>query len=201
VLRRNELRRSGRTRQHREKCCGSKTDYRDPGAIQRAFRRSGVLGLSRATRTCSWRNLATANAAREIQQGFPNNADSVVVLLDGEQAFKKIDAADIDIYWGANIGTEDEILVSGRVPEVVNDIEVRNNCQVVVVENPPSRRYGAVSFENPAHSLVDGAVACSGCDAPEYAADDRAASSSRHRAIIAGLAANRTILSGGCRYR
>ena len=60
---------------------------------------------------------------RKLAGGFPNNADSVVVLLDGEQSFTKIDSADIDIYWGAYIGTEDEILVSGRLSEVVNDIE------------------------------------------------------------------------------
>ena len=60
---------------------------------------------------------------RKLAEGFPNNVDSVVVLLDGEQAFKKIDATDVDIYWGANIGTEDEILVSGRLREVANDIE------------------------------------------------------------------------------
>jgi precorrin-6A synthase len=47
----------------------------------------------------------------------------VVVLLDGEQSFKKIEGSDIDIYWGAYIGTEDEILVSGRLSKVMNDIE------------------------------------------------------------------------------
>ncbi len=60
---------------------------------------------------------------RKLAEGFPNNADSVVVLLDGEQSFTEIDSADIDIYWGAYIGTEDEILVSGRLSEVANDIE------------------------------------------------------------------------------
>jgi precorrin-6A synthase len=60
---------------------------------------------------------------RKLAEGFPNNADSVVVLLDGEQSFKKIEGSDIDIYWGAYIGTEDEILVSGRLSEVMHDIE------------------------------------------------------------------------------
>jgi precorrin-6A synthase len=60
---------------------------------------------------------------RKLVAGFPNGADSVVVLLDGEQSFKMIDGADIDIYWGAYLGTEYEILVSGRLSEVANDIE------------------------------------------------------------------------------
>jgi precorrin-6A synthase len=60
---------------------------------------------------------------RKLRDGFPDNADSVVVLLDGEQSFKKIDGSDIDIYWGAYLGTENEILVSGRLSEVANDIE------------------------------------------------------------------------------
>lgn len=60
---------------------------------------------------------------RKLAEGFPNNADSVVVLLDGEQRFKMIENTDIDIYWGAYVGTEDEILVSGRLSDVVNDIE------------------------------------------------------------------------------
>jgi precorrin-6A synthase len=60
---------------------------------------------------------------RKLAEGFPDNVDSVVVLLDGEQSFTKIENADIDIYWGAYLGTEDEILVSGRLSEVGNDIE------------------------------------------------------------------------------
>jgi precorrin-6A synthase len=56
-------------------------------------------------------------------EGWPDNADSVVVLLDGEQAFKKIDGKDIDIHWGAYVGTADEIVVSGRLPEVRDDID------------------------------------------------------------------------------
>jgi precorrin-6A synthase len=60
---------------------------------------------------------------RNLTEGLPNNADSVVVLLDGEQSFKTIKSNDVDIYWGAYIGTADEILVSGRLSEVMNDID------------------------------------------------------------------------------
>ena len=60
---------------------------------------------------------------RRLAQSFPSDSDSVVVMLDGEQAFKKIDSADIDIYWGAYLGTADEKLVSGRLADVAADID------------------------------------------------------------------------------
>jgi precorrin-6A synthase len=60
---------------------------------------------------------------RKLAEGFPADADSVVVMLDGEQAFKKIDSAAVDIYWGAYLGTADEKLVFGPLAEVTADIE------------------------------------------------------------------------------
>jgi precorrin-6A synthase len=60
---------------------------------------------------------------RKLADGFPDYADSVVVLLDGQQSFKTVESADFDIYWGAYIGTKDEILVSGRLSDVARDIE------------------------------------------------------------------------------
>jgi precorrin-6A synthase len=59
---------------------------------------------------------------RKLAEGFPDNADSVVVLLDGQMAFKTVDE-DVEIYWGAYVGTEDEILVSGRLGDVLEEIE------------------------------------------------------------------------------
>jgi precorrin-6A synthase len=59
---------------------------------------------------------------RKLVEGFPNNADSVVVMLDGQAAFKSV-AGDMEIYWGAYIGTEDEVLVSGKLREVLDEIE------------------------------------------------------------------------------
>jgi precorrin-6A synthase len=60
---------------------------------------------------------------RRIAEGFPHNVDSVVVMLDAENAYKHFVDQDIDIYWGAYIGTPDEILVSGKLKEVAGDIE------------------------------------------------------------------------------
>ncbi len=59
---------------------------------------------------------------RRLAEGFPDGLDGVVVMLDGEEAFTRLDGADLDIFWGAYLGTEDEILVSGRLSEVMGDI-------------------------------------------------------------------------------
>jgi precorrin-6A synthase len=60
---------------------------------------------------------------RKIAEGLPNNVDDVVVMLDADCTFKAIDHSDIDIYWGAYVGTEDEILVAGNLRERMEDIE------------------------------------------------------------------------------
>jgi precorrin-6A synthase len=59
---------------------------------------------------------------RRLTEGFPNDIGDVVVVLDGDQAFKRIDSDNLDIYWGAYLGTPDEILVSGSLKDVMNDI-------------------------------------------------------------------------------
>ena len=60
---------------------------------------------------------------RKIAEGLPNNADDVIVMLNADCSFKAIGDSDIDIFWGAYIGTEDEILVAGNLREHMNDIE------------------------------------------------------------------------------
>ncbi|WP_081486461.1 precorrin-6A synthase (deacetylating) [Nitrospirillum viridazoti] len=61
---------------------------------------------------------------RRLAEGFPNNADSIVVMLDADNTYKRYaDQDDIEIHWGAYLGTPDEILVSGKLKDVVDDIE------------------------------------------------------------------------------
>jgi precorrin-6A synthase len=60
---------------------------------------------------------------RRIAEGFPDNVDSVVVMLDAENGFKRFADQDIDIFWGAYIGTPDEILIAGKLEDVAADIE------------------------------------------------------------------------------
>jgi precorrin-6A synthase len=55
---------------------------------------------------------------RLLAEGFPANADDVAVMLDGGCAFTGLDLAGVDIYWGAYVGSADEILISGPAEEV-----------------------------------------------------------------------------------
>lgn len=59
---------------------------------------------------------------RKLASGFPGEVGSVVVLLDGAQTFAHLMEADLDIFWGAYLGTEDEILLSGKLADVKDEI-------------------------------------------------------------------------------
>ncbi|MEH0573962.1 MULTISPECIES: precorrin-6A synthase (deacetylating) [Streptomyces] len=60
---------------------------------------------------------------RRLAEGFPEGVDDVVVMLDAHQTFRRYADDDVDIYWGAYIGTPDEILVSGPIAEAGPRIE------------------------------------------------------------------------------
>jgi precorrin-6A synthase len=53
----------------------------------------------------------------------PQLTHDSVVLLDGECAFSKLRDADLEIYWGAYLGTADEILLSGPLAEIAPRIQ------------------------------------------------------------------------------
>jgi precorrin-6A synthase len=60
---------------------------------------------------------------RRLAAGLPEGIDNAVVLLDADGAFKAIEDDGIDIYWGAYVGSADEILRAGRLREVKDEIE------------------------------------------------------------------------------
>jgi precorrin-6A synthase len=59
---------------------------------------------------------------RLTEEGLPDNAGSTVIMLDGKCAFQTIPGKDVTIHWGAYLGTPDEILVSGRLADVEEEI-------------------------------------------------------------------------------
>jgi precorrin-6A synthase len=60
---------------------------------------------------------------RKLVEGLPNDIDDVIVMLDADCSFKTLGDDDFDIYWGAYIGTTDEILVAGNLRERMGEIE------------------------------------------------------------------------------
>jgi precorrin-6A synthase len=67
---------------------------------------------------------------RRLAEGYPAGADSVVVMLDAQNAYLRHAARDLDIYWGAYIGTPHELLIAGKVSQVGEQIrEVREQAR------------------------------------------------------------------------
>jgi precorrin-6A synthase len=58
---------------------------------------------------------------RRVAAGLPDDARDVVVMLDSKLAFTGLEG-EWEIYWGAYLGTPDEILISGRLSEVAGEI-------------------------------------------------------------------------------
>lgn len=79
-----------------------------------ARHRIALNGIGEPVRITTGRKLAEQPAIA---------AESVVVMLDGEQSFKKVAGDDIDVYWGAYVGTADEVLIAGRLADVGGKIE------------------------------------------------------------------------------
>lgn len=60
---------------------------------------------------------------RRLAEGLPSDVDSLVVMLDAEDAYRRLNDPALEIYWGAYVGTPDEILISGRLTEVADEIQ------------------------------------------------------------------------------
>ena len=60
---------------------------------------------------------------RRLAAGQVSEADSVVVMLDAQDAYRQVADPQTEIYWGAYLGTPDEILISGKLEEVADEIE------------------------------------------------------------------------------
>lgn len=59
---------------------------------------------------------------RRLRDGLPVGQDNVVVMLDGELVCRSFTDPGLEIYWGAYLGTPDEVLVAGLLVEVIDDI-------------------------------------------------------------------------------
>jgi precorrin-6A synthase len=68
------------------------------------------------------RPLLVTTGRRLAEDGWPPGVDDVVVMLDGAGAFRALDPDGITIYWGAYLGTPDEILLAGPLAETGPEI-------------------------------------------------------------------------------
>jgi precorrin-6A synthase len=79
-----------------------------------------------AAHKISWNEIGAPvhiTTGRRLSEEQLTSDANVLVLLDGQCSFKARQDADVDIYWGAYLGTADEILLSGRLGEVSARIE------------------------------------------------------------------------------
>jgi precorrin-6A synthase len=60
---------------------------------------------------------------RKLLEGLPEGVGTAVVMLDNGSGLRALANEDVDIYWGAYLGTPDEILISGKLSEKVEEIE------------------------------------------------------------------------------
>ena len=60
---------------------------------------------------------------RRLADGMPDGLDSAVVMLDAGFAPREFDDPRLHVYWGAYLGTPDEVLLSGRLVDVAEEIE------------------------------------------------------------------------------
>jgi precorrin-6A synthase len=60
---------------------------------------------------------------RKLPHCLPTESDNVVVMLNGEITLEGIDPHTTMIHWGAYLGTEHEILLSGLVSQVLEDLQ------------------------------------------------------------------------------
>jgi precorrin-6A synthase len=65
----------------------------------------------------------TVTTGRRLLDAVAAGADNLVVMLDGSLTCATLSLGDWHIWWGANLGTPDEALVSGSLHEVIEEIE------------------------------------------------------------------------------
>jgi precorrin-6A synthase len=90
-----------------------------------AFEYSVVPGITSVQALAARHRIALTGIGEPVQittgrrlaaEGMPSGVDNVVVMLDGGTSFDRVAADDVDIYWGAYLGTDDELLAAGPLP-------------------------------------------------------------------------------------
>ena len=65
----------------------------------------------------------TVTTGRRLREhGWPTDAESVAVMLDGGCAFQTLDPTGVEIWWGAYLGMDQQILRAGSLSDIGADI-------------------------------------------------------------------------------
>lgn len=69
----------------------------------------------------------TITTGRRVGEGEADELSSAVVMLDNHQVFQRFAPTEAEIFWGAYLGTADEILVAGPVKDVMAEIDEKRS--------------------------------------------------------------------------
>ncbi|MBB5345725.1 precorrin-6A synthase (deacetylating) [Tunturibacter empetritectus] len=86
---------------------------------------------------------------RQLSAALISNTENVIVMLDGKCSFKEVLDKEVEIYWGAYVGSDKEVLLSGRLTETRESIEMARSAarekngwvmDTYLLRNPSARR-------------------------------------------------------------
>lgn len=60
----------------------------------------------------------TITTGRQLQDGWPDGAQTLAVMLDGSCTFQTLDPTGISIWWGAYVGMPEQIVMAGPLAEI-----------------------------------------------------------------------------------
>ncbi len=62
---------------------------------------------------------------RRLEEDLAGKPDTIVVMLDGQLAFEALPADEYDIFWGAYLGMEQEMIVAGGLASASGEIAAK----------------------------------------------------------------------------
>ncbi len=66
----------------------------------------------------------TVTTGRRLRdEGWPQDTETLAIMLDGDCSFRTLTGKNFYIWWGAYLGMEQELLISGRLDQVSQQIE------------------------------------------------------------------------------
>ncbi len=72
----------------------------------------------------------TITTGRQLLLGWPEGAETLVIMLDGQCSFQSLDPSGISIWWGAYVGMPEQIILAGDLSVVGPQIvEMRANAR------------------------------------------------------------------------